>query len=800
MKISQTWLKEFIDFPHSPEELSDALTMLGIEVEAIHDEGKKFKGFYIGKVLSKEKHPNADKLSLCTVTLGEGKQTIICGAPNVEAGQTVVVATQGAIIPSVGFEIALRKIRGIESNGMICSKIELGIGDDDGGIWVLPDSTKVGTPLSEYLGVNDVVYEIGITPNRADCLSHIGIAREIASLLNSKLKTQYSLIESNTNPLSSITISIEDTEKCPRYAARIVRNVHIQESPLWLKNRLLALGLRPRNAVVDVTNLVLMECGQPLHAFDADTIEGNHIIVRTADNGEKFTTLDSKIRTLDDQMLMICDAYKPIAIGGVMGGENSEITDKTTSVLIESAYFNPTSIRRTGKKLGISSDASYRFERGVDIDNLLVALDRAATLIAELTGGTIENGVTDIYPYPSLQKHVTLRFDHSRKIIGVNISNEEMSLLLSQIGCLITDKTSEAITVIPPSYRVDISEEIDLIEEIARMYNYDNISPDLSSKFPSNIDLPKEFTKPETRDNIRTFFIQRGFNEILTYSFMDKPRAKVFTEHPIEIANPLGEDFSVMRPAMMPAMIRTIEHNLRHGQTMLQLFDIGKTFHKSNSSQFIKGIEEQEHLCFAVSGIAQPEHWSRKSKETDFYDAKGIVEDFLSVLNITTAMLKAHNPIGIFSSNALDLWVNGKVIGTIGEIFEDYRLSYGIESSVFSAEINLTELYRTKTIDKKYQPVAQFPAVKRDVAFVVDSSIEVNTIQKSLKKTGGMLLQSIRVFDVFEGKSLGEGKKSIAFSLTFQSIERTLIEQEVNEAVSAMIAEVERAAGGKLRV
>ena len=800
MKISQSWLKEYIDFPHSPEELSDALTMLGIEVEAIHDEGKKFKGFYIGKVLSKEKHPNADKLSVCSVTLGEGEQTIICGAPNVEAGQTVVVATQGAIVPSAGFEIALRKIRGIESNGMICSKIELGIGEDDGGIWVLPDSAIVGTTLSDYLGINDVIYEIGITPNRADCLSHIGIAREIASLLNSKLKAQYSRIESNPNPLSSITITIEDTEKCPRYAARIVRNIHVQESPAWLKNRLLSLGLRPRNAVVDVTNLVLMECGQPLHAFDAGTVEGNHIIVRTANNDEQFTTLDSKIRTLDDQMLMICDAHKPIAIGGVMGGENSEITDKTTSVLIESAYFNPTSIRRTGKKLGISSDASYRFERGVDIDNVLGALDRAATLIAELTGGIIENGMTDIYPNPMLEKQVTLRFDHSRKIIGVNISNDEMASLLSRIDCSLVDKTSDAITVIPPSYRVDISEEIDFIEEIARMFDYDNISPDLSSKFPSEIDLPKEFKKPESRETIRTFFVQHGFNEILTYSFLDKLQAKVFTENPIEIANPLGEDFSVMRPAMMPAMLRTIERNIRHGQTMLQLFDIGKTFHRSNSSQFIKGIEEQEHLCFAVSGIAQSEHWSRKSKEIDFYDVKGIAEDFLFVLNITTASLKEHTPIGIFNSNALDLWVNGKSIGTIGEISVEYRSSFGIEVPVFAAEINLTELYRTKPIVKKYKPVPQFPSIKRDVAFVVDSSIDVSSIQKSLKKAGGTLLQSLRVFDVFEGKSLGEGKKSIAFSLTFQSSERTLIEQEVNESVSTMITEVERTDGGKLRV
>lgn len=799
MKISQAWLKEYIDFPHSPEELSDALTMLGIEVEAIHDEGKKFAGFFIGKVLTREKHPNADKLSVCTVTLGKGEQTIICGAPNVAAGQTVVVATQGAIVPSAGFEISLRKIRGIESNGMICSRAELGIGEDDGGIWVLPDTAIIGTPLAEYLGVNDIIYEIGITPNRADCLSHIGIAREIASLQNTKLKSEYSRISSNPKPLEGIKITIEDTEKCPRYAARVVRNVHVQESPAWLKNRLTAIGLRPRNAVVDVTNLVLMECGQPLHAFDLDSVADNHIIVRTATNGENFTTLDSKIRTLDNQMLMICDAKKPIAIGGVMGGENSEITDKTTSVLIESAYFQPSSIRRTGKKLGISSDASYRFERGVDIENILGALDRAATLIAELTGGTIEDGMTDVYPNPIQPKKVTMRYARARKIIGVDISDNDMASLLMRLYSAKIETNTDSLIMEVPSYRVDISEEIDLIEEVARLYNYDNITADLSSKFPSGIELASEFAKPSARNNIRAFFTERGFNEIVTYSFLDKPQAALFTDNPIELANPLGEEFSVMRPSMIPAMMRTVEHNLRNGQTMMRLFDIGKTFHRSSEQSFIPGILEQEHLCYVQCGYSDSENWSGKTRNIDFYDIKGITEELLSSLNISNYTLVSHEAKGIFSINSLDIVCEGISIGTIGEVSAEYRSMFGIDSFVFAAEINLSKLYTVKTIERKYKPVPHFPAVKRDVAFVVDSSIDAGAIQKALVKSGGQLLQSVRVFDVFEGKSLGEGKKSLAFSLTFQSSERTLVEQEVGEAVSMMIKEVERTSGGKLR-
>ncbi len=799
MKISQSWLKEYINFPHSPEEISDALTMLGIEVEAIDVEGKQFDKFYIGKVLSREKHPNADKLSVCTVTLGQAEQTIVCGAPNVAAGQTVVVATQGAIVPSAGFEIALRKIRGIESNGMICSRAELSIGDDDGGIWVLPDDAPIGTPLAEYLGVHDVIYEIGITPNRADCLSHIGIAREIAALLSSPLTMNSTEIEPNPKELQSVKIIIEDTTKCPRYAARIVRNVQIKESPDWLKARLTALGLRPRNTVVDVTNLLLMEYGQPLHAFDYDTIEDAHIIVRTATNGEQFTTLDSKVRTLDNEILMICDAHKPIAIAGVMGGENSEITTKTTSVLIESAYFQPSSIRRTSKKLGINSDASYRFERGVDIDALLIVLDKAATLIAELTGGTIEQGRTDVYPNPTINKSISVRYDRARKIIGIPIENNEMVSLLKRLQFNIIEQNSDMLTVEAPSYRVDIAEEIDLIEEIARLYNYDNIAPDLSSKFPSGIAISPTFAKPKARDDIRSFFTQRGFNEILTYSFLDRVQSALFTDNPIEIANPLGEEFSVMRPAMLPAMMKILERNLRNGQTMLRLFDIGKTFRRSSSDIFIKGIEEREHLCFALCGIAETEHWSRNTRNTDFYDIKGIAEELLAALSIAKPTFKEASASAIYSENVVEIFIKGVSIGSVGELSAEYRAMFGIETPIYAAELNLTALYQAKKVEKRYKTVPHFPAVKRDVAFVVDSAVDAGILQNLLSKTGGELLQSVRVFDVFEGKSLGEGKKSLAFSLTFQSPERTLVEQEVGKAIESMIKEVERTTGGKLR-
>ncbi|MBK9248059.1 MAG: phenylalanine--tRNA ligase subunit beta [Ignavibacteria bacterium] len=801
MKISNNWLKEFVNFTLTPEELADALTMLGIEVESIHDEGKKFRGFYTGKVLTREKHPNADKLSVCTVTLGEGEQTIVCGAPNVAVGQMVVVATQGAVVPSAGFEIALRKIRGVESNGMICSRAELGVGEDDGGIWVLPEDTPIGIPFSDFLGVNDVIYEIGITPNRADCLSHLGIVREIAALDGTTIQIPQTQLNRN-KPLTSIIISIEDPEKCPRYAARIVRNVQVKESPIWLKNRLTALGLRPRNAVVDVTNLVLMECGQPLHAFDCDTITNGHIIVKTANDGEKFTTLDSKVRTLDSEMLMICDAVRPLAIGGVMGGENSEITNQTTTVLIESAYFNPSSIRRTGKKLGISSDASYRFERGVDIDNLLYALDRAAMLIAELTGGTIEEGLTDIYPHPQPRNSCVMRFERARSIIGIDISNSTMTSLLERVGCTITDSTEYAVSVIAPSYRVDISEEIDLIEEVARMINYDNITPDLSSKFPSGVAIAQEFLKPRARDTIRNFFTQHGFNEILTYSFLDKSSAGVFSENPIELANPLGEEFSVLRPSMLPAMMKTLERNMRNGQTMMKMFDIGKTFHRTSSNKtFISGIEEREHLCVALSGNATTEQWSMKSQQVDFYDIKGIIEELCSELQLSAVKFRSpKSDSAVFTANSLEIIAkNGILLGVFGEVTPQYLSSFGLDNQVYAAEINLTAFYALKPSASSYLPVAHFPAVKRDVAFVTETGVTSEAIAKVISQSGGDLLKNSSVFDVFEGKSLGDGKKSLAFSLTFQSPERTLVEQEIQQAMSGIIDAVENATGAKLR-
>ncbi|HYF03752.1 MAG TPA: phenylalanine--tRNA ligase subunit beta, partial [Patescibacteria group bacterium] len=724
MLTSQNWLKEFYNFTWTPQEISDILTMLGIEVEAIHDQGSKFNGFITAKVLGRERHPNADKLSVCKVFTGSEECTVICGAPNVAPGQTVILATDGAIVPSNGLKIERRTVRGVESQGMICSETELGIGEDGSGIMVLPEGTPIGQPLAQFLKLNDVVYDISITPNRADCLSHFGIARELAAYGGSPLPLPTAdLIEAPTPITDSVKVIIEDIEKCPRYAARVVKNVKITSSPEWLKNRLEAVGLRPRNIVVDVTNFVMYECGQPLHAFDLDTVAGNTIVVKTPRDGEKITTLDSKERTLDGEMLMICDAEKPVAIAGVMGGENSEISDATTNVLIESAYFAPSSIRRTSKKLAIQSDASYRFERGVDMGAVIYALDRAAQLIATLTGGEIQQGIIDVYPQPLEKKVITLRFQRAADMIGVEIQSSQMVEILRNLGFTFTHSDGNTLHVEVPSHRVDIFGEIDLVEEIARMYKYDYIPVDsaLAISFGSE-NIPAELAPVSFKNSLRNYFVQQGFREIVTQNMIEPRAAQLFTENYVKIANPLGEELSAMRPSLVPSVLKTIERNIRLGTKDLQLFETGNIFYKTAKpeAQRISGYGEREELLFAITGEAHPMQWGAKPARVDFFDAKGILENLISVMRFKNLTFKRieKDQNGAFSQNAVQILFGKRVVGFCGEIAPKFLKEFKVEQPVFVATLNLAELKNVPVAKQKYSVVSPFPAVRRDVAFV----------------------------------------------------------------------------------
>lgn len=804
MLISQKWLKEFVDFDYTPSELDSILTMLGIEVEGVIDYSEKYKNFFTGVVLTKEKHPNADKLSLCTVDFGIGVKQIICGAPNVRAGLKVVVANIGAIIPNGGFQVEKRPVRKIESEGMICSQAELELGDDSHGIWELPDDTPVGVPLAEHLGLDDTVFEISITPNRADCLSHLGIAREIAAYSNKQIRLPDTSLLENCSPCSNfISVEIQDEEKCPRYSARVLHNSKVIESPLWLKQRLILCGQRPVNAIVDVTNYVLLECGQPLHAFDLSKISGSRIICKTANDNQKFITLDDKERLLDSSMLMICDAEKPVAIGGVMGGTNTEITDSTVDILLESAYFQPASIRRTSKKLGLQSESSYRFERGVDFNNIIFASNRAAKLIAEITDATVESGIVDIYPNPIPLKTVKLRYSRVADILGVNLSIERIDKILTALQFSILDHNSESVTLQVPSYRVDIELEIDLIEEIARLHNYDNITPDMKTAIDaSTTSIDKQLSMPPARLEIRNFLVANGFHEILTQNQTDPASSQIFTDNPVTIANPLGEELSIMRPSLFPAMLRTIEHNNRLGNYDCRLFEIGKTFHIVDESKetFINGILENESLIIAVTGNNKPMNWVDKPKPFDFYDIRGIAENLLESLKIRrfkfNPLLMPHP---VFSANTLEVFSASIPFGYVGEVSPKILKHFDLQDNVFAIELDLAKLYNLERRTWKYEKVSPFPGTSRDLAFIIGDSFTAEEIRQEIVKHAGNLARSVSVFDVFKGKSIEPGKKSIAFSIYYSAADRTLTDKEVDNSINAIVAHMEKTFDATLR-
>ncbi len=801
MLVSLKKIREFVDFEMSIEELDNTLTMLGLEVESIVDYNKKYTGFYVAEVTECEKHPNADKLSVCQVNCGGDTVQVVCGAPNVRKGQKVVFGTIGAVVPNGGFKLEKRKIRDVVSFGMICSQVELDLGEESSGIWVLPEDAPVGMEFAKYYGLDDVVLEIGITPNKADCLSHLGIAREIAAKLNKKFRyPEIKVISNNENSENYASITIEDASICPRYSARIIKNVKIQPSPNWLRNALTKLGIRPINAAVDVTNYVLYEMGQPLHAFDYNKIEGNKIIVRKAKKEEAFVTLDGKTRILDDYMIVIADEKKPIALGGVMGGENSEITDDTTDIILESAYFNPSLIRKTSKKLGLSSDSSYRFERGVDIENVIPALNRAAVLIAELCGGEIVGSEIDVYPEPVKLKEIALRFERARKIIGCDISNDFMLQVFENLGFEKIEQTSEYVKYRIPHRRNDIFEEIDLIEEVARFYNYDNIEPNYVSSITFSESIVDDNLQiSPLKNKIRHFIVSNGFTEILTQNMVDTRSADIFTSNPVKIANPLGEELSIMRPSIVPSILKTINLNIRYGNTNLKIFEIGKIFkHTDDNKALLPGYEEREILAISLIGKTFPKQWSEKERPFDFYDLKGFVEDFADFLRLPISFSKIDSD-GIYSPNSLKIELDNYTIGYCGYVNRGILKNYDIEEDVLLAEIDFSQITHYKTVENKYEPVSPFPTVDRDLAFIVDESTEAKSLLDEIRSNGGKLLSNVLIFDVYAGKNIPEGKKSLAFSLIFSSSERTLTDEEVDSTINQIIKAVESKFNAQLR-
>ncbi|MCX7880181.1 MAG: phenylalanine--tRNA ligase subunit beta [Ignavibacteria bacterium] len=804
MRVSFKILKEFVNIPETPEYVAKILTNLGLEVEEIFDFQTLYKNFVISQIVHCEKISNTN--FFCLLSDGLVERKVVCGAPNISVGQKVVLALPGAVIPKTKTQIEPTIIRGFLSEGMICSEDELEIGNVSDSVIVLPDDAPIGVDFAKYIGFDDFIYEIGITPNRSDCLSHIGVARELSAYFGIPMNIpKIDVVEYDELDINKlVSVEILDKEKCPRYTARIIKDICVRESPIWLKSKLIRLGLRPINAIVDATNYVMMELGQPLHAFDYETISGKAIVVRTAEENEKFTTLDGKERILDSSMLMICDTEKPIAIGGVMGGENTEISSTTNTVLLESAFFDPTSIRKTSKKLGLTTESSYRFERGVDYENVVLALHRAASLIASLGNGKLVGGYIDIYPNKIPKKYVSIRFERANRVIGINLPREQMEETLARLGFSIENRKQDSTTFEVPPHRFDVEQEIDLIEEIARFYGYDNIPENRTFSIEySSISTNLVLEVPPLREEFRRYFVSRGFTEFLTPNLYNPHKMSPFySEKAIEIANPLGEELSIVRPSILPLMLESIAYNIRIGQRDLKVFEIGKEFVvNKNATKFIEGIEEREVLCLARTGLAKPLQWGEPIREVDFYDIHGDFRHFLSTFKLKEFEFSVSEVnSSVFGSESLSIRYKDEKVGEIGIVASSINKIFDIEQSIYIGYLFLDKIYSFERESPKFEKISPYPVVRRDLAFVLDESVTAEDITRIIWTYGGNCLRNVVLFDVYRGKKIGEGKKNLAFALFFNSDQKTLVDEEVDSWINTIVEQVREKTGGELRI
>jgi phenylalanyl-tRNA synthetase beta chain len=798
MNVTLNWLKAYIDFEFSPSELADRLTMLGVEVESVKHLGTELEGVIVGSVTSIRPHPNADKLVLCQVDTGETEELqIVCGAPNAREGMLAPVATIGATLP-VGLTIKRAKLRGETSQGMLCSEKELGLSDDAAGLMELSTDIPLGTPLSEALGLDDVVFELEITPNRPDCLSLIGVAREIRAETGNPLKLPtVDLQESGINirDLTSVTIGAPDL--CPRYAARVIQGVKVAESPAWLRQRLESVGIGVINNIVDATNFVLMEYGQPLHAFDYHKLAENRIVVRRARDNEQITTLDEVERELTPDMLVIADAEKPVALAGIMGGYDSEITETTCDVLLESAYFNPLSIRATAKALGISTEASYRFERGADPGAVLAALDRAAQLIAELTGGTICDGIVDVYPGQQSLTEIQLRPERVNFVLGTTIETAEMVQILDRLGFDV-DATGKVYQVVVPTFRSDVTREIDLIEEIARVYGYDNIPTTLPK---GDIPVPAPTPKTEARRRIKHFLLAAGMMEAVNYSFCDPncfDKIRLNADDPLrntlQLRNPLSPEMSVLRTTLTPGLLENAQHNRNHQIDTIALFEIGGVFVHDGEEK------EPERVTGVLAGQIGEGVYSDPYRHPDFFDIKGLVEGMLEVCGVVDWTLQKTDAPTFHPGRNAEVLLGDRRIGVFGEVHPEVLENYDLPYKAYLFEFDLEGLADAATFAKRFEPISIYPKVARDLAIVVDKETLSDMPTELIYTTGGDAVDSVRLFDVYEGEQVPEGKKSLAYTITYHSATETLTDKAVNTLHDEVVKRLNRELGAELRM
>jgi len=815
MNISLNWLKDYLKTDLNVEEICEILTGIGLEVggyEKTESIRGGLRGLVIGEVKTCEPHPDSDHLHLTTVDLGNGRLTpIVCGAPNVAAGQKVIVATVGTVLYNDDKEFVIKKskIRGHESEGMICAEDEIGIGKDHAGIIVLPENAKVGMPAAEYYQVTtDYTIEVDITPNRADGASHLGVARDLAAYLQQKEDIRYTLpsvdhYAADTHT-AGITIEVARPEACIRYAGVCIEGVKVQESPAWLQTRLKAIGLHPINNVVDITNFILFELGQPLHAFDKDKIKGNKVIVRSFPTGTKFTTLDGVERELDENDLMVCNAEEPMCIAGVFGGLDSGITEQTTNVFLESACFDPVFVRKTARRHGLSTDASFRFERGTDPNIVLYALKRAALLVKEIGGGKITSEIIDIYPTPVQDFEVEIKYAHVDRLIGKAIGHDTIKKILTSLEIKIVREDAEGLLLHVPPYRVDVRREADVVEDILRIYGFNNI--EVPSKVNSTLSYTEKPDDFELKNKISDLLSANGFYEIMNNSLTKASYFKNLEtyrpENTVMLCNPLSSDLNAMRQTLLFGGLESIAYNINRKNASLQLFEFGKayTFHRKEGENHLKQYKEEDKLALFITGSKKPASWNSQEQASDFFNLKAYTELVLKRLGFKPENLQTEACEADIYREALSYTLQGKHLVTLGILSRKVLKMTDVEQDVYYAEFsweNLLKAMKNHTIS--FNPLPKFPAVRRDLALLLDQHVTFREVKDIAMRTEKNLLKAVQLFDVFEGEKLGADKKSYAVSFTLQDDEKTLTDKQIDKIMNKLMGTYKHLLGAEIR-
>ncbi|MDE6823937.1 MAG: phenylalanine--tRNA ligase subunit beta [Duncaniella sp.] len=821
MNISYNWLKKYLDFNLSPDELAAALTSIGLEtgsVEEVESIRGGLRGIVIGKVLTCVEHPNSDHLHITTVDLGDGAETqIVCGAPNVAAGQTVVVATVGTTLYDGDKEFAIKKskIRGVESFGMICAEDEIGVGSSHDGIIVITEDVKPGTPAAEFYGLtSDYVLEVDLTPNRIDAASHYGVARDLAAWMSvhtepgnlHRPSVDAFAVESAEG---GVTVEVENTEACPRYTGVTVRGVTVKESPQWLKDALSTIGLRPINNVVDITNFLLHGMGQPLHCFDVAKVAGGRIVVKNAKEGEKFVTLDGVERTLDSRDLMICNAEVPMCIAGVFGGLDSGVTEATTDVFLESAYFNPTSVRKTARRHGLNTDSSFRFERGVDPNNCLYVLKLAALMVKELAGGEICGPLCDNYPVRINPAEVSLGFGYFDRLVGKHIPADTIVAILKSLEMELTEVTSEKVDMKVPTYRVDVTRPCDVVEDVLRIYGYNNV--EISSSVRSALSSQTfEDQDNKLRNLISEQLCAEGFNEILNNSLTAEAYYDGLASYPasncVKLLNPLSNDLNVMRQTLLFGGLESLSHNINRKAADLAMYEFGNVYFFNPSAgptaeNVLAPYREASRLAIWLTGALRPGNWARPEQPATVYDMKAVVANIFARLGISPAEIKLSSSSSELYAAGLDIATrSGKPLGTLGILAKKLAAKFDIKQEVVYCELDwhaLVNLSLRKSVS--YSPLAKTMPVKRDLALLLDKAVRMEQVEAAVRESERRLLREVTLFDVYEGKNLPEGKKSYAIAITLQDSEKTLNDKQIEAVMNKIIGNLTKKLGAELR-